>query len=112
MESLKLNLIILMKLNRLNGCTILFSFCVAARRIRKWRNYVRAHEAVASELFELRNGKFKIKFIIILMKLNRLKIEREKGKKEVLRLSRRLSHSITDAIIPALKHRIPSELRS
>ena len=51
-----------MKLNRLNGCTILFSFCVAARRIRKWRNYVRAHEAVASELFELRNGKFKIKF--------------------------------------------------
>ena len=34
----------------------------SARRIRKWRNQVCAHEAVASELFELRNLKFKIKF--------------------------------------------------
>ena len=50
------------EIKSIKNCTILISFCVAARRIRKWRNYVCAHEAVASELFELRNGKFKIKF--------------------------------------------------
>ena len=106
-ESLKLNLIILMKLNRLKIAPFYFIFALprvaSANGVIMYARTRRLHRSFSN--YEMESLKLNL---IILMKLNRLKIEREKGKKEVLRLGRCLSHSITDAIILALKHRIPS----